>query len=405
MKQIICYCLLTIFLCTNLAAQRIQPAAERFNAYLPLLKGKRVAIFANQTTVVFDRTHLVDTLVKQGVHIIKIFAPEHGFRGTADAGEKVNNSVDPTTGIKIISLYGKNRKASAADLADVDLLVFDIQDVGCRFYTYISSLEEFIESAVKAKLPLIVLDRPNPNGFYVDGPVLEKPFRSFIGMQPIPVVYGMTMGEYAKMLVGEKWLDSSLAGQLRDFKLTVIPCANYTHKSRYILPVKPSPNLPDMSAIYWYPSTCFFEGTQLSEGRGTAHPFLYFGHPTLPNTLFAFTPVSREGAKDPKLRDQLCYGWNLAGTTPPPTAGNQYQIQLNYLIKAYELFPGKDSFFIGKAGAPPTGYFFNKLAGNATLMQQIRNKLPEADIRKSWEPAHRQFKAIRKKYLCYPDFE
>ncbi|ULQ52921.1 exo-beta-N-acetylmuramidase NamZ family protein [Flavihumibacter fluvii] len=405
MKQIICCCALAMVFSLPLAAQRITPAAERFSAYLPLLKGKRVAIFANQTTVVFDRTHLIDTLSKQGIHIIKIFAPEHGFRGTADAGEKVDNSIDPATGIRVISLYGKNRKASAADLADVDILVFDVQDVGCRFYTFISSLEEFMESAIKAKLPLVILDRPNPNGFYVDGPVLEKPYRSFVGMQSVPVVYGMTMGEYAKMLLGEKWLDSSLHGAMASFKLTVIPCGNYTHKSRYTLPVKPSPNLPDMSAIYWYPSTCFFEGTALSEGRGTEHPFLIFGHPSLPKNLFAFTPVSREGAKDPKLKNQLCYGWNISGTAEDAEAAIQQQIQLKYLLKAYELFPQKDSFFLGKPGAQPTAYFFNKLAGNASLMAQVKSGLSEADIRKSWQPALKQFKAIRKKYLCYPDFE
>jgi uncharacterized protein YbbC (DUF1343 family) len=405
MKQLICCWLMVILLLQPLAAQRIQPAAERFGTYLNLLKGKRVAIFANQTTVVFDHTHLVDTLISQGIHITKIFAPEHGFRGTADAGEKVDNTIDPATGIKIISLYGKNRKASAADLADIDILVFDIQDVGCRFYTFISSLEEFMESAIQAKLPLVILDRPNPNGFYVDGPVLEKPFRSFVGMQPVPVVYGMTIGEYAKMLLGEKWLDSSLAAPMRDFKLTVIPCGNYTHKSRYSLPVKPSPNLPDMSAIYWYPSTCFFEGTVLSEGRGTEHPFQVFGHPSLPNTLFAFTPVSMEGAKDPKLKNQLCFGWNISGTTSQAEKAVNARIQLKYLLDAYRLFPQKESFFIGKQGAPPTGYFFNKLSGNAALMEQVKAGLPEADIRASWQPALTRFKAIRKKYLCYSDFE
>ena len=405
MKQIICCWFLVFFVALQLPAQRIQPAAERFSTYLNLLKGKRVAIFANQTTVVFDRTHLVDTLTHQGIHITKIFAPEHGFRGTADAGENVDNSVDPATGIKIISLYGKNRKASLADLADVDILVFDIQDVGCRFYTYISSLEEFMESAIRAKIPLVILDRPNPNGFYVDGPVLEKPFRSFVGMQPVPVVYGMTIGEYGKMLLGEKWLDSSLTHAMRNFKLTVIPCGNYTHKSLYTLPVKPSPNLPDMSAIYWYPSTCFFEGTALSEGRGTDHPFQIFGHPSLPKTFFSFTPVSREGAKDPKLKDQLCYGWNLSTSNEAAAKAVQPRIQLKYLLNAYELFPQKDSFFLGKQGATPSGYFFNKLSGNATLMAQIKSGLPEVDIRKSWQPALTRFKAIRKKYLCYPDFE
>jgi uncharacterized protein YbbC (DUF1343 family) len=405
MKQIICSFFLLLLFIDPTAAQRIQPAAERFNAYLPLLKGRRIAIFANQTTVVFNQTHLVDTLSKMGINIKKIFAPEHGFRGKADAGEKLDNAIDAATGIPVISLYGKKRKASAADLADIDVLVFDIQDVGCRFYTFISSLQEFIETAVAAKLPLLILDRPNPNGFYVDGPVLEKPFRSFVGMQPVPVVYGLTIGEYAKMLIGEKWLDSAVLNALPGFKLTVITCNNYTHKSRYALPVKPSPNLPDMQSVYWYPSTCFFEGTILSEGRGTDFPFQIFGHPALPNNLYAFTPTAREGAKAPKLRDQLCYGWNIS--TISPFAGNNKQptLQIDYLLQAYALFPQKDSFFLGNAGAPPSGYFFNKLAGNATLMAQVKSGATATVIRQSWLAALKKFKTIRKKYLCYPDFE
>jgi uncharacterized protein YbbC (DUF1343 family) len=394
-----------VFSVSGLQAQRIQPAAERFEQYLPLLKGKRVAIFANQTTVVNDSIHLVDALTKKGIHIIKIFAPEHGFRGTADAGEKVSNSVDPATGVKVISLYGKNRKATIEDLRDVDILVFDIQDVGCRFYTYISSLQEFIESAMKAKLPLLILDRPNPNGFYVDGPVMEKPFRSFVGMQLVPIVYGMTIGEYGKMLLGEKWLDSSVVYNASGFSLTVIRCGNYSHKSKYTLPVKPSPNLPDMSAIYWYPSTCFFEGTVLNEGRGTELPFQVFGHPSLPDTLYSYTPVSREGAKEPKLKNKLCHGWNIAADPKKVVEKVNGQIQLKYLLEAYRQFPVKDSFFIGKPNIGPDAYFFNKLAGNADLMMQIKNQVTEAEIRRSWLPGLKNFKAIRKKYLLYEDFE
>ncbi|HVG40113.1 MAG TPA: DUF1343 domain-containing protein, partial [Chitinophagaceae bacterium] len=333
-------CLLTIFFfgIQQLKAQslpnaapgaaRIIPGAERMDQYLPLLKGKRVAVFANQTSVV-GKSHLVDTLKKRGVNIKVIFGPEHGFRGTADAGEKVDNVVDPATGVPVISLYGKKRKPAAEDLKSVDILLFDIQDVGVRFYTFISSLQEYMETAIEANKPLIVLDRPNPNGHYVDGPVLEPRFKSFVGMQPVPIVYGMTMGEYAKMLLEEGWLSKEAmdaytkfvlaatypAGATGYFSLTVIPNANYTHKSKYILPIKPSPNLPDMGSIYWYPSTCFFEGTVLSEGRGTDYPFQLFGHPSLPNTLYRFTPTSREGAKEPKLKDQVCYGWLLKGTT------------------------------------------------------------------------------------------
>ncbi|HYF30821.1 MAG TPA: DUF1343 domain-containing protein [Chitinophagaceae bacterium] len=380
--------------------------AERIDKYLPLLKDKRVGIFANHTSMV-GRSHVVDTLVKLGVNIKVIFAPEHGFRGTADAGEKIPNATDPATGIPVISLYGSKRKPSAEDLKDVDIMLFDIQDVGVRFYTYISSLEEYMDAAFSnGNKPVMVLDRPNPNGFYVDGPVLDTAFRSFVGMQPVAVVYGMTIGEYAKMLVGERWLPS-LKHQYKTVvpKLIVIPCANYTHKSRYELPVRPSPNLPEIQSIYWYPSTCYFEGTALSEGRGTDKPFQVFGHPSLPNNLYSFTPTSREGAKSPKLLGQVCYGWNLSGTKEEVLDKSGKRIQLSYLLNAYKLFPDKSKFFItSKANPGPADYFFNKLAGNATLMQQIIEGKTELDIRKSWEPGLNAFKIIRKRYLLYEDF-
>lgn len=388
-----------LLLAQFLQAQRIEPGADQFDEYLPQLQGKRVGIFANHTTVVGDNKHLVDVLQKKGVQITRIFSPEHGFRGTADAGEKVSNSVDPGTGIQVISLYGKNRIPGKADLDAVDILIFDIQDVGVRFYTYISSLEEFMEAAIRAEKPLLLLDRPNPNGFYIDGPILEKPYRSFVGMQPVPVVYGMTIGEYARMLVGEKWLDSTL--QLNKFQLTVIPCKNYTHESRYELPVKPSPNLPNMAAIYWYPSTCFFEGTILSEGRGTDHPFQLFGHPELPKNLYAFTPRSMDGAKSPKLKDQRCYGWNLAGDPEAVFNKVDKQLQLDYLLEAYRLFPNKAGFFLGKTDAAPTAFFFNKLAGTDQLMKQVKAGKTMADIRASWQPGLENFKKIRSKYLLY----
>ncbi|MCU0381082.1 MAG: DUF1343 domain-containing protein, partial [Chitinophagaceae bacterium] len=271
-------------------AQEPVPGAARMQVYLPLIKGKRVAVFANQTSMVGNR-HLVDTLRASGVDIRVIFGPEHGFRGVADAGEKVGNYTDKETGIPVVSLYGNKRKPSAEDLADVDIMIFDIQDVGVRFYTFISSLEEYMETAFELGKPLLLLDRPNPNGHYVDGPVLERRFRSFVGMQPVPVVYGMTLAEYAFMIAGEEWLSEKANSRYRyyrtaqnskdtPFHFQVIKCANYTHETTYVLPVKPSPNLPDIQSVWWYPSTCFFEGTALSEGRGTATPFQVFGHPS-----------------------------------------------------------------------------------------------------------------------------
>ncbi len=384
---------------TDIADTKIIPAAERMNVYLPRLQGKKVAVFANNTSLV-GKVHLVDTLLRSHVDVRKIFAPEHGFRGTADAGEKVSNSRDPKTGVPVISLYGKKRKPTAEDLADVDVIVFDIQDVGVRFFTYISSLEDLAESAIEFNKPLIILDRPNPNGFYVDGPVRKPGFRSFLGMQQVPVVYGMTIGEYAQMLKGEKMIDSAIRKKTgRNLDLTVIPCENYTHKSKYILPEKPSPNLPDMASVYLYPSTCFFEGTVLSEGRGTDRPFQQFGHPNLPDTLYSFTPTSREGAKSPKLQDKRCYGWDLGGTNEEVLKKVDGKLHLSYVKKAYELFEPKDSFFLNK------GANFNRLAGNSELLTQIRNGKSDEEIRASWKPDLDRFKTIRKKYLLYEDFE
>jgi uncharacterized protein YbbC (DUF1343 family) len=354
-------------------------------------------------------THLVDTLLSKGILIKKIFGPEHGFRGNADAGEHVKNGIDSKTGIPIISLYGNHKKPTEADLKDIDVLVFDIQDVGVRFYTFISSLEYCIEACIENKTPMLVLDRPNPNGFYVDGPVLDKKFKSFVGMQPIPIVYGMTLGEYAMMLLGEKWL-STKANTINSYNITttptvdtpfhflVIKCQGYTHKSLYTLPIAPSPNLREMQSIYLYPSTCFFEGTILSEGRGTDKPFQIFGHPNLPNNLFSFTPKPNVGAKSSKCFNQLCFGWNEAGSVVDVLKKLNNKIQLTYLLNAYTLFPEKDSFFL-------TNNFFNKLAGNEILMQQIKAGQSETDIRKSWLAGLLTFKKIRKKYLLYTDFE
>jgi|688.fasta_scaffold36698_4 uncharacterized protein YbbC (DUF1343 family) len=435
----------------------IMPGAAQVKTYLPLLEGKRVAIFANQTSLI-GKTHLVDSLQQLGVDIRVIFGPEHGFRGNADAGEKVSNYTDEKTGIPVVSLYGQKRRPDEKDLSEIDVMIFDIQDVGVRFYTYISSLETYMLSAMEFNKPLIILDRPNPNGFYVDGPVLDLQYRSFIGMQPIPIVYGLTIGEYAKMLFGEKWIQKSnelkkdgvkqekiqlATGTLDDvampasnaarlteeeintpistscddesfnkkmidqggFSLIVICCSNYTHRSLYEPPVKPSPNIPDLQTMYLYPSTCFFEGTALSEGRGTDKPFMLFGHPSLPKQLVKFTPQPNAGAKSSKHYGKVCYGWDISGTPEEVLARTKGKIQLKWLLEAYRLFPEKDSFFLLPKSGDMKGSFFNKLAGNNELWQQIRQGLSEEEIKKTWQPALREYKAIRKKYLLYEDFE
>lgn len=395
---------------------RIIPGAERIEVYLPLIKGKRVGIFANQTSMV-GNTHLVDTLRKSGVDIRVIFGPEHGFRGTADAGEKIGNYIDKETGIPVVSLYGQKRRPSAEDVKDVDVLIFDIQDVGVRFYTYISSLEEFMEAAFELGKPLMILDRPNPNGHYVDGPVLDRKYESFVGKQPVPVVYGMTIAEYAMMIAGEKWL-SDKANKVYDyyknhaqnskdtaFHFQIIKNANYSHKSMYELPVRPSPNLPNIQSIYLYPSTCFFEGTVLSEGRGTSKPFQVFGHPSLPKNLYSFTPNPNEGAKSSKHYGKKCYGWDLSGSKEEVLKEVDNKIQLKWLINAYKLFPNKDEFFILPRSGKMEESFFNKLAGNNELWKQIKDGVSEEEIRKSWEPKLTEFKKTRKKYLLYEDFE
>jgi len=391
--------------------------------YLPLLEGQSVAVFANATSVVGNR-QLVDTLLKRGIRIKKIFSPEHGFRGDADAGATVGNGTDSATGIPVVSLYGRKLQPTAEDLAGVDVMLFDIQDVGVRFYTYISSMQKFLEAAITNNRPLIILDRPDPNGFYVDGPVLDTKFRSFVGMQPVPVVYGMTIGEYARMLVGEQWLDPAVSSQLttihainqsadridslmralhnrpvnvrlNDFRLIVIPCLHYTHKSRYLLPVKPSPNLPNMQAVWLYPSLCLFEGTHISVGRGTAKPFQQFGSPYFPAGNYSFTPESTPGATDPPLKGQVCNGFDLSRINVAKETGDRFS--LKWILKAYSLFPGKTNFFSGN------GSTFDRLAGTAILEEQIREGLTEEEIRKSWEPALSNFKKIRKKYLLYAD--
>jgi len=404
---------LSIILCVSCFSQntdnkKIIPAAERVNVYLRFLKGKKVGIFANHTSMV-GNMHLVDTLLKLGVDIRVAFGPEHGFRGDTPDGVKIMDYKDEKTGVKVISLYGNKRRPAPDDIKDVDVLVFDIQDVGTRFYTYISSMQEFLETALENHKPLLILDRPNPNGFFVDGPVLDPKFKSFVGMQPIPINYGMTMVEYAWMLMGEHWL-SEKANAVHAYNITTNPtvdtpfhvqfikCENYTHKSKYVLPVKPSPNLPDMHSVYLYPTNCLFEGTALSEGRGTDKPFQYIGHPDLPKSMFSFTPNPNAGSKSSKHFGKLCYGWNFGGSVDDVLKKTGNKIQLKWLIDAYKLFPQKDSFFL-KSNS------FNRLAGTDVLMEQIKNGKTEEEIRKSWEPKLNEFKAIRKKYLLYEDFE
>lgn len=412
----------------NVQAQTILPGAYQTKQYFHLLQNKKVAVFANHTSYI-NKTHLVDTLVKSNINVVKIFAPEHGFRGLADAGEKVNNQIDSTTHIPIISLYGKYLKPSSNDLLNVDVLLFDIQDVGVRFYTYISSLQYFIEAAIENDKPLIILDRPNPNGFYIDGEVLDTAFKSFVGMQPIPIVYGMTIAEYAKMLVGENWLDwkyirkidnkTSLQEMLgfeekhKKFSLKIVKCKNYKHSSKYILPISPSPNLPNMQSVYWYPTIALFEGTVFSEGRGTNHPFCVYGHPSLSkykNTqenLDSFIPKSKYGAKEPKFKNTICYGWNVYNENIVNTLQQiNGRIKIECLIKAYQLFKksNSESFFIKPKSEFSTDYFFNKLAGSDNLKKQLELGNSSEQIFKTWQPAINKFKKIRKKYLLYEDF-
>lgn len=359
--------------------------ASQLSTYLPFLKNKNVAIVGNPTSVIFNTNkkaiHIVDTLLTHQIKITKVFAPEHGFRGKADAGEVVKNGIDIKTQLPIISLYGKNKKPSPELLKDVDILIFDIQDVGARFYTYISTLHYVMEACAENKIPLLVLDRPNPNGHYVDGPILKKQFKSFVGIHPIPIVHGMTIGEYAQMINGEKWLINGI-----QCKLNVIAMKNYTHKKQYNLPIKPSPNLPNAISINLYPSLCLFEGTTISVGRGTYKQFQIYGAPTLPKTNFTFIPKPNEGAKHPKHENKICYGENLQ------TTKSLNQLNLQWLISAYKNTPKKSTFF---------NSFFKKLAGSETLQKQIKKGLTEAEIRVTWQEDLEEFKKVRKKYLLY----
>jgi uncharacterized protein YbbC (DUF1343 family) len=359
----------------------VKTGAEQLDLLLPKLQDKRVAFLVNHTAVI-GRTHLVDSLQKRGVDIKKILSPEHGFRGNADAGETVTDGVDTKTGLPVISLYGNNKKPTVEQLGDVDIVIFDIQDVGVRFFTYISSLHYLMEACAEQNKKLIVLDRPNPNGSYVDGPVLDPALKSFVGMHPIPIVHGLTVGELAQMINGEGWL----AGK-RKCELEIIKLRNYTHQTLYTLPIKPSPNLPNQQSVLLYPSTCLFEGTVLSVGRGTQHPFEWIGHPDLKNQPFQFTPISIEGmAKKPPHENSVCFGVDLS----KEKTGRE--ISLKYFIQLYKRFPDKEKFFIP---------YFDKLAGTKLLKEQIKKGMTEKQIKATWKKDLDMYKVMRKKYLIY----
>ncbi len=385
MNRIVCF-IITLFLpLITLCETPVVTGAQRMGEYLPLLQGKKVGVLTNHTGLV-NNTHLVDTLLARGVHVTAVFAPEHGFRGNADAGEKVNGYRDAKTNLPVISLYGANRKPRQEDIAAVDVMLFDLQDVGLRYYTYLSTLHYLMETCAETHTPLIVLDRPNPNGFYVDGPRLDPKYRSFVGMHPIPVVHGMTLGELAGMINGEGWLTGG-----KQCPLTVIRCQHYTHQTRYRLPVRPSPNLPNMRAIYLYPSLCYFEGTPISVGRGTNFPFQVFGHPALKGYSFSFTPQSVAGAKNPPLKNQVCLGVDLR-QSPSDEEITRNGINLSYVIDAYNRMPDKSRFF------QP---MFEKLIGTDYVRTMIKEGKGAEEIKAKWQNDVIQFKKLRKPYLLY----
>lgn len=380
----------------DLSGQPITPDVEmvmgagRTHKYLPLIEGKNVAVVANHTSLI-GSAHLVDSLLALDTEVVKVFSPEHGFRGQAGAGEKVDDKIDLVTGLPIISLYGKHKKPRSEDLENVDMVIFDIQDVGARFYTYISTMTLVMEACAEAGIPVTVLDRPNPNGFYVDGPVLEEKFRSFVGMHPVPVVHGMTVGEYAHMVNGEYWLADSL-----QCDLTVIPVENYSHAYYYELPVSPSPNLPNKYAVYLYPSLCLFEGTDVSVGRGTEYPFQVIGHPEFTPGSYVFVPRSVPGkARHPKHENVYCNGQNLIGYARE-MFHRPARLNLSWLISYHDFLKDKTDFF---------NTYFDKLAGTDKLRKQIQAGLSQKQIRQSWKDDLEEFNKIRKKYLLYPDFE
>lgn len=362
----------------------LQLGNSRMDLYLDSLRGKRVAVVANQSSALGEK-HLVDTLLSLGIRIQKVFAPEHGFRGTADAGEKVWSHQDPVTGLPIVSLYGSNKKPRADQLWDVDIVLFDIQDVGVRFYTYISTLHYVMEACAENNKPLIVLDRPNPNAHYVDGPILEKDQTSFIGMHPVPIVYGMTIGEYALMINGEFWLHNNVTCQMY-----IVPCRNYTHKTKFEIAIPPSPNLRTDLAINLYPSLCFFEATTVSVGRGTERPFEMYGHPSFRKTNFTFIPMPTTGAKDPLWQNRTCNGYDLRASQNK----RMYEINLSWLINARDQL-GDSIDFINQRN------FFDRLAGNSTLRSQLKSGMGAKEIKETWKTGIQVFLKTRQKYLIY----
>ncbi len=368
--------------------QKVQVGAERIDLYLPMLQGKKVAVIANHTSFV-GTTHLVDTLLSLDVELVKIFAPEHGFRGLADAGSHIKNGVDTKTGLPLISLYGKHKKPSAEQLKGIDLVIFDIQDVGVRFYTYISTMHLAMEACAENHIPFLVLDRPNPNGFYVDGAILEGDYRSFIGMHNIPIVHGLTVGELAKMINGEKWLKNKVVCDL-----TVIPCLDYTHKTWYQLPIKPSPNLPNMKSVFYYPTLGLLEGTAVSIGRGTKIPFQCVAHPLYKGGDFKVVPQSMSGAKYPKWENKQCTGFALSDKDMEALIA-QKQIDIDLLLDVYARVP-HEKFFRSS---------FTKLSGTKRLKEQLKNGTDAQSIRASWQKGLADYKVMRKKYLLYEDFE
>jgi uncharacterized protein YbbC (DUF1343 family) len=374
---------------------RIQTGAEQTSKYLPFLKGKRVAMLANQTTII-GKKHLVDSLQTLGIHIVKVFGPEHGFRGNASAGASVADETDVATGIPVISLYGKKNKPTKEDLADVDIVIYDLQDVGCRFYTNINALARLMEACAENGKELLILDRPNPNGYLVDGPVLDMQFKSGIGMFPIPIAHGLTVGEFAQMANGEGWLTNKVKCKLR-----IIKVANYNHDMPYVLPVSPSPNLNTQQAIMLYPSTCLFEGTYLNHGRGTYFPFTVIGSPELKGKYaFNYIPKGIKGmAETPLFMNQVCYGLDLRQYDVEQLRQKK-QINLQWMMELYKASPNKEQFFDSKLSREMG--VIERLTGSGLFGQQIIDGKSEKEIRASWEPGLGKYKLMRKKYLLYP---